>query len=152
MKWLVLELKLSKVTDIAEKENQEPMRDQVITMESELILCPFVECCSHLTYSEFLISLVICIHETFGLCRMCFENIWTVQNGFWTLHKVMSWAVCILYHIAWGVQLSLCHKFDLRYDELWQTLSRAMILGGKEQDRFRQYLLTFCSECTCTDL
>ena len=36
---MVLELKMSKVTDIAEKENRDPMRDQVITMESELILC-----------------------------------------------------------------------------------------------------------------
>ena len=46
---MVLELKMSKVTDIAEKENREPMRDQVMTMESELILCLSVECCSHLT-------------------------------------------------------------------------------------------------------
>ena len=44
-----LELKMSKVTDIAEKENRELMSDQVMTMESELILCLFVECCSHLT-------------------------------------------------------------------------------------------------------
>ena len=49
MRCLVLELKMSKVTDIVEKENREPMRDQVITTESELILCLSVECCSHLT-------------------------------------------------------------------------------------------------------
>ena len=46
---LVLELEMSKDTDIAEKVNREPMRDQVITMESELSLYVFVECCSHLT-------------------------------------------------------------------------------------------------------
>ena len=46
---MVLELKMSKFTDISEKENQESMRDQVMTMESELILCLFVECCSYLT-------------------------------------------------------------------------------------------------------
>jgi hypothetical protein len=33
MRWLVLMLKLSQVTDVAEKENQEPMADQVITVE-----------------------------------------------------------------------------------------------------------------------
>jgi len=40
---------MSHVSDVAEKENQEPMADQVITMESKLNLCVFVECCSHLT-------------------------------------------------------------------------------------------------------
>ena len=49
MRCLVLELNMSNVTDIVEKDNQQPMRDQVITMESELILYLFVECCSHLT-------------------------------------------------------------------------------------------------------
>ena len=33
---------MSNVTDIVEKDNQQPMRDQVITMESELILYLFV--------------------------------------------------------------------------------------------------------------
>ncbi len=40
---------MSKVTDIAEKEDREPMRDQVMAMESELILCLSVGCCSYLT-------------------------------------------------------------------------------------------------------
>jgi len=34
------------VTDIAEKENQEPVIDQVITMEHELSLGHFLKCCS----------------------------------------------------------------------------------------------------------
>ena len=38
MRFLVLELKMSEVTDVAEKENQEPITHQVITMESGLIL------------------------------------------------------------------------------------------------------------------
>jgi len=40
---------MSQVTDLAEKENQQPMTDQVITMEPKLGLCVFFECCSHLT-------------------------------------------------------------------------------------------------------
>ena len=43
---------MSKVTDIVEKGNREPMRDQVMTMESELILCLSVECYSHITYIQ----------------------------------------------------------------------------------------------------
>jgi len=43
-----LKQKVSQVTDMAEKGNQEPMADQVITMEPELSLCSFVQCCSHL--------------------------------------------------------------------------------------------------------
>jgi hypothetical protein len=46
---LVLKLKLSLVTDVAERENVEPKADQVITMELELSLYIFVGCCSHLT-------------------------------------------------------------------------------------------------------
>ena len=49
MRFLVLELKMSEVTDVAEKENQEPITHQVITMESGLILCLSVGCCSYLT-------------------------------------------------------------------------------------------------------
>jgi len=44
MGWLVLKLKLSQFTDVAEKEIQEPMADKVITSESEVIFCPLVEC------------------------------------------------------------------------------------------------------------
>ena len=49
MKWLVLKIKMSQVTDLAETENQEAMADQVITVEPELNLCLFVEYYSHLT-------------------------------------------------------------------------------------------------------
>jgi len=46
---VVLKLRMSQVTDVAEKEIQEPMADQVTTMEPQLRLCVFVECCTHLT-------------------------------------------------------------------------------------------------------
>jgi hypothetical protein len=42
MIWLVLKLKISQVSDVAEKENQEPIADQVITMGPELILLSVV--------------------------------------------------------------------------------------------------------------
>ena len=45
---MVLKLKMSQFTDVAEKEIQEPIADQVM-VEPELSLCVFVECCSHLT-------------------------------------------------------------------------------------------------------
>jgi len=40
---------MSQVTGGAEKENQEAMAYQVITMEPKLHLCLFVQCYSHLT-------------------------------------------------------------------------------------------------------
>ena len=43
-----LKLKMSQVRDVAKNEIQEAMAHQVTT-ESELGLCVFVECCSHLT-------------------------------------------------------------------------------------------------------
>ena len=43
----VLKLKLSQVTDVAEKEFQELMADQVAMTEPKLSFCLFVEC-SHL--------------------------------------------------------------------------------------------------------
>jgi len=46
---MVLKLKMSQDTDIAGKEIQEPMVDQVTMTEPELSLCIFFECCSHLT-------------------------------------------------------------------------------------------------------
>lgn len=46
---MVLNLQLSQVTDVAEREIHEPMADQLRTTEPELSLCVFVECCSHLT-------------------------------------------------------------------------------------------------------
>ena len=47
MKRLVSKLKLSHVTDVAKREFQEPMADQV--MMNRLSLCLFVDCRSHLT-------------------------------------------------------------------------------------------------------
>ena len=44
---------MSQVTDVAEKENLEPMADDVITMEPVLRLCLCVECCSHLNIWNF---------------------------------------------------------------------------------------------------
>ena len=38
-----LKLKMSQITDVALKGNQEPTSDQVINIESEFILCLFVE-------------------------------------------------------------------------------------------------------------
>jgi hypothetical protein len=35
---------MSQVAQVAEKENLEPMAEQVITMEHELSLCLFIEC------------------------------------------------------------------------------------------------------------
>jgi len=35
MRWLVLKLKLSQITDVADREKQEPMADLVITKEPE---------------------------------------------------------------------------------------------------------------------
>jgi len=48
----VLNLKVSQVTHVAEKQNVEPVIDQVITMEPELRLCIFVECCSLLINTQ----------------------------------------------------------------------------------------------------
>jgi len=65
---------MSQVTDVAEKEIQEPMADQVTMMEPELRLCVFVVLFTFNKYSEFLASLVICIHAAVGLWRMYFEH------------------------------------------------------------------------------
>jgi hypothetical protein len=46
---VVLNLKLSQFTDLAEKKIQEPKAEQVTMTNPDLILCVFVECCSHLT-------------------------------------------------------------------------------------------------------
>ena len=88
-------------------------------------------------YSEFLASLVICVYS---------ENIWMVENGFWTLLMVKSQAFVVLCQVACAVPLSLCHKSGLRYVKSWQ-FENDHDLGKKEQDSFRQYLLPFSSEC-----
>ena len=46
---MVLKLTMSEVTDVAEREIQEPVAEQVRMTEPELSLCVFVGCCSHLT-------------------------------------------------------------------------------------------------------
>ena len=69
---VVLKLKMSQFTDVAEKEIQEPMAGQVMTMEPELSLCVFVESCSHLTNIQ-----------NFWLPSNLYScNSWTVGNGF----------------------------------------------------------------------
>ena len=74
IRWPVLKLKLSQVTDIAE-EIQEPMADQVIMTEPELILCFSWVLFTFNKYSEYLASL--CINETVGLWRMdCEQSLW----------------------------------------------------------------------------
>jgi len=67
---LVLKHAMSQVTDVAEKENQEPMADQVITMESELNLSFCRMLFTFNKYSFFLASLIICNLETVVLWRM----------------------------------------------------------------------------------
>ena len=74
-----------------------------------------------------------------------FCNSYVVQNGFWAVFIVKSQAICILCHIACEVLLSVCHKPCLIYVKSWQKL-RTMNLV-KEQNKFRQYLLPFSSEC-----
>jgi len=41
IRWVVLNLKMSQVTDVAEKKIQEPMADKVRTTEPEISLCVF---------------------------------------------------------------------------------------------------------------
>jgi len=48
-----------------------------------------------------------------------------VENVFWTLLVVMSWAICILCHTACEVPLS--RKSALRYVKSWRNLRRTMI-------------------------
>jgi len=62
-----LKLKMSQVSNVAEMENQEPIADQVITMEPELNLSFCTVLFTFNKYSLFLTSLVICVHETVGL-------------------------------------------------------------------------------------
>jgi hypothetical protein len=50
---------MSQVTDVAEKEIQEPMGDQVMTTEPDLRLCVFVVLFTFNKYSEFFVSLLI---------------------------------------------------------------------------------------------
>ena len=64
---------MSQVTDVAEKEFQEPMADQVITLERELSLS-FCSVFTFSKYSVFLSSVVICTNETIELLRMDFEQ------------------------------------------------------------------------------
>jgi len=68
---------MSQVSDVAEKENQDPMAAQVITMEPKLNLCLCGMLFTFNKYSEFLASLVICIYETVGLWRVdCEQSLW----------------------------------------------------------------------------
>jgi hypothetical protein len=74
IRWVVLKLNLSQVTDIAE-EIQEPMADQVITTEPELILCFSWVLFIFNKFSEYMASL--CINETVGLWGVdCEQSLW----------------------------------------------------------------------------
>jgi hypothetical protein len=73
--------------DIAEKENQEPIADHVITMEPELNLSFFRVLFTFNRNSFCQTSLVICIHETVGLWRvdivtviLCGCEIWCLTS------------------------------------------------------------------------
>jgi hypothetical protein len=74
MEWLVLKLKMSQVTYLAEKANQERITCHIVMVESGLSLCRFFRVFSFNIYLEILASLVICIHEIVGLWRMDFEH------------------------------------------------------------------------------
>jgi len=63
---------MSQVTDVAEKEIQEPMGDQVMTTEPDLRLCVFVVLFTFNKYSEF-----FCFSVNLNSC-----NSWTVEDGF----------------------------------------------------------------------
>jgi len=71
---LILKLKMSQFTDVAEKEIQEPMADEITVMEPELSVCVFLVLFTFNKYSQFLASLVISIHAAVGLWRMDFER------------------------------------------------------------------------------
>ena len=81
---------MSQVSDVAEKENQDPMAAQVITMEPKLNLCLCGMLFTFNKYSEFLASLVICIHATVGLWRMDSESF------FWLCLKQIIFYVTLL--------------------------------------------------------
>ena len=74
--WLGLKFRMSQVTDIAEKENQEPVIDQVITMEHELSLGHFFKVLFIVNkYSGFFFAvLVICTHEILDCGKWIFSS------------------------------------------------------------------------------
>ena len=75
MMGLILKLKMSQITDVAEKENQEPICRSSNNYGTGV---KFMYLCSVLftfnKYSEFLDFLVICINERVGLWRMHCEH------------------------------------------------------------------------------
>ena len=136
IRWLVLKLKMSQVSDVAWTEIQEPMADEVITKECELGLCL---CWVLFTFNKY---------WDCGFSGNLYSwNNWTVENGFWAALTVKSQATCILCQNVCELPLSLCCKSVLRYVKSWQNLRRTMTLGKKWPNRFRQYLLQFGSEC-----
>ena len=76
---------MSQVSDIAEMENQEPIADQVITMEPELNLSFCRVLFTFNKYSLFLTSLVICVHETVGLWRVDIVTVILCGCAVWCL-------------------------------------------------------------------
>jgi hypothetical protein len=65
---------MSQVPDVAEKEIEEPMEEQVMTTTWVKFMCFCWVLFTFNKYAEFLASLVICIHATVGLCRMGIEH------------------------------------------------------------------------------
>jgi len=69
---VVLKTKMSQFTNVADKEFQEPMADQVMMMEPELCLCVFVRCSQHLINIQTFLS-----YRLVYSCNCC-----TVENRF----------------------------------------------------------------------
>jgi len=77
MRCLVFKHKMSQISDVAEKENQEQVADQVITMGPKINLSSCRVLFTFKKYSLFLASLIICIHETVGLWGVgCEQSLW----------------------------------------------------------------------------
>ena len=122
-------------TDVREEKNEEPMTSQVIKTEPKLscMSCCWVLCTFN-KYSQFLASLVVCIHETVGL--------WSRA-----VLMLMSRAIWIVWQIGCEVPLPLCCKTGLRRVKSWQTVMTVILRKKNEQSRFRQYFQPFSSEC-----
>jgi len=84
MRCLVFKHKMSQVSDVAEKENQEQVTDQVITMGPKINLSSCRMLFTFNKYSLFLASLIICIHETDcgeWIVSSPYGKVWAVGSG-----------------------------------------------------------------------
>ena len=87
-------------------------------------------------YSEFLASLVICIHATVRMWRMDFE-----RSLWWSLEQFVFYVIVFVQYRCHFV-VSLFWDM-LNSDKIWER----SFSWKREQDKFRQYLLPFSSEC-----